>query len=304
MLEHRNPASLGTARQLQILLSVHEQQSITRAAKVLHLTQPSVSAQLAKLTTAIGAPLYYTVGKKLKFTEVGLNVIESARDILKCYEYLDLKLARLKNIEGGQLTLAVVTTAQYFIPHLVGDFLAEHPLIDITFKVGNRDAIIERTMADTDDFYVFSHPPKESDLELVDFLPNRLLAIAPTNHPLSKKGRCSIKDLEKYPFLMRETGSGTRLAIERFMASHGVNLKVGMTIESNEAIKHAVVSGLGLAILSEHTLSFAGAEGIAILDIEHLPIQTHWYLVRQKSRPLSPAAEAFLRYATSQVKRA
>lgn len=297
MARHRAHTRIGTARQMEILLTVYEERSISAAARSLHLTQPSVSMQLAKLADAVGLPLYYAMGKQLRFTEAGLALVESAREILKCYEYLDLKLASLRGVEAGTLQLAVVTTAKYFIPHLIGDYYEKHANLDIRFKVGNRQQIIDRTERDEDDFYVFSHPPENPDLELVEFLPNRLLAIAPANHPLADQKNIPLAEFARSPFLRREEGSGTRHAIERFLAREKATLNVRMTIESNEAIKHAVMSGLGVSILSEHTLSFGGSAGLAVLDVQRLPIITHWYLARRKSRPLSPAAQGFLEYA-------
>ncbi|WP_237059984.1 LysR family transcriptional regulator [Microbulbifer sediminum] len=297
MVSHRVHAHIGTVRQLEIMLVVYEQRSISAAARQLYLTQPSVSMQLAKLADAVGLPLYYSVGKQLRFTEAGQAVVESAREILRCYEYLDLKLADLRGLETGSLQLAVVTTAKYFIPHLIGEFYQQHPQLDIRFRVGNRRQIIERTGEDEDDFYVFSHPPDNPDLELVEFLPNRLLAIAPENHPLAGRRNIPLAEFAGYPFLRREEGSGTRHAIERFLDRQGAELSVRMTIESNEAIKHAVMSGLGVSILSEHTLAFGGSAGLAVLDVQELPINTRWYLGRRQSRPLSPAARRFLDYA-------
>ncbi|WP_444892032.1 LysR family transcriptional regulator [Microbulbifer sp. TRSA001] len=293
----RAHARIGTVRQLEILLCVYELGNISAAARKLHLTQPSVSMQLAKLSDAVGLPLYYSVGRQLQFTEAGQTLVESAREILKSYEYLDLKLAQLRGLDTGSLQLAVVTTAKYFIPHLIGEFYQQHPRLDIHFRVGNRQQIIDYTGEDEDDFYVFSHPPKSQDLELVEFLPNRLLAIAPEKHPLASRKKISLQEFADCQFLHREEGSGTRHAIEQFLRKRNVDLKLRMTIESNEAIKHAVMSGLGVSILSEHTLAFGGRAGLSILDIEELPIVTHWYLARRKSRPLSPAAQKFLEYA-------
>lgn len=297
MTAHRLHTRIGTIRQLEILLTVFNEGSITRAGRLLHLTQPSVSMQLAKLADTIGLDLYYQVGKKLHFTEAGLILVNTAKDIFKCYEYADLKLAGLKQLEGGSLNLAIVTTAKYFIPHLIGEFSQQHPQVNIQFNVGNREQIIQRTTADEDDFYVFSHPPDHPDLELIEFLPNRLLAIAPENHPLSKARNIPLATLAKYPQLMREEGSGTRFAIERFFRAQNIPLNIRMTIESNEAIRHSVMAGLGVAILSEHTLSFGGKSDLVVLDVLELPIVTHWYLVRRKSRPLSPLAKSFLDYS-------
>ncbi|HEY9033698.1 MAG TPA: LysR family transcriptional regulator [Pseudomonadales bacterium] len=297
MTAHRLHQHIGSVRQLEILLTVYEQGSITGAARLLHLTQPSVSMQLAKLADTVGLPLYYTHGKQLRFTEAGTLLVQTARDIFKCYEYAGLALDGLKGLEQGSLQLSVVTTAKYFIPHLIGDFCQQHPQVSMRFHVGNRQQIIERTRADEDDFYVFSHPPDNPDLELTEFLRNPLVAIAPQDHPLAGKKNISLKTLLNYPLLMREQGSGTRYTIERFFARHKLQPDIRMTIESNEAIRHSVMAGLGIAILSEHTLRFGGQAGLVVLDIRELPIVSHWYLVRRKSRPLSPLAQRFMEFS-------
>lgn len=297
---YRSHRHIGSVRQLELLVVVYEQGSITKAAQLLHLTQPTVSMQLTKLAQTLGLELYYSSGKTLRFTQAGMLVVEEAREILRRFEYLNIRLDKLKGVQTGKLSLAVVTTAQYFIPHLVGEFSEQFPELNITFKVGNRAQTIERSVADEDDFYVFSHPPEDPDLELIDFLPNRLLAIAPERHPLTQKTAISLAEFSRYPFLMRETGSGTEHAVSDFLAEHQITPNVRMTIESNEAIKHAVISGLGVSILSEHTLSYGGLSGLSVLSVEHLPIQTQWYLVRRKSRPMSPIAERFLSYVKQQ----
>ena len=292
----RSHAHIGTVRQLEILLTVYEHQSITKAAEYLHLTQPTVSMQISKLASTIGLELYYVKGKMLRFTTAGEAVVGSARQILKQFEYLDLTISNFKGLESGNLSLEVVTTAKYFIPHLMGEFYDRHPAIDIQFKVGNRQQIIDRTREDSSDFYVFSHPPEDKDLELIEFLPNKLIAIAPENHELAGIDNIPLSTFVQHPFLIREAGSGTRFAIERFIEQQNSDLNIRMTIESNEAIKHAVMSGLGVSILSEHTLSFGGLAGLVSLDVQGLPIMTRWYLARRKSRPLSPIATSFLDY--------
>lgn len=289
-------AHIGTLRQLEILLAVHQHGGVTAAADQLHLTQPTVSMQLKKLGDAIGMPLYNPVGRRLVFTQAGLEVIASAREVLACFERLDMTLADLRGLKAGTLRLAVVTTAKYFIPHLLGDFCRHYPDIDIDFKVGNRQQIIDRLASGEDDFYVFSHPPEKRELELHEFLSNPLVAIAPQDHPMAGKKGVPLQAFADEPFLMREAGSGTRYAIERHLGEREVSLNVRMTIESNEAIKHAVMSGLGVSILSRHTLSFGGRTGLAELEVEQLPIPTRWYLARLQSRRMSLVAGAFLEY--------
>ena len=291
---------IGTLRQLEILLSVHKTGSITTASKALFLTQPTGSMQLKKLTEAIGTPLYNQLGRKLVFTQAGLEVIKSAREILDCVGRLDMTLSDLQGLKTGTLSLAVVNTAKYFIPHLLAEFLALYPDIDINFKVGNRQQIINRMEHGEDDFYVFSHPPQNWDLTLHEFLPNPLVAIAQENHPLSNKKRIPLKDFIEHPFLIREQGSGTRHALETHFHNQNVIPNVRMTIETNEAIKHAVMSGLGMTVLSSHTLAFGGNAGLVELDVETLPIQTTWYLASIRNKQLSVVARTFLEYVEDQ----
>lgn len=289
-------ARVGTIRQLEILLAVYRTGSITGAAEALHLTQPTVSMQLKKLAEAMGLPLYYQVGRKLHFTDAGKAAVSSAAEVLACFERLDMTLSGLQGLKTGTLNLSIVTTAKYFIPHLIGEFSKEFPQIDARFRVGNRQQIIDQLAVGEADFYVFSHPPEGMDLDLVEFLPNRLQAIAPLDHPLARQSRVSLQEFCEAPFLMREEGSGTRHAIEVRLSRLGYQPDIRMTIESNEAIKHSVMSGLGVSILSEHTLAFGESSGLAVLNVEQLPIVSHWYLARLKNKPLSPVAAEFLEY--------
>lgn len=294
---------VGTLRQFEILLAVYQQGSITAASQTLHLTQPTVSMQLKKLSDSVGAPLYDTIGKKLVFTEVGLALVATAREVLASIDRLGMTLADLQGMKAGTLKLAVVTTAKYFIPHLLGNFLQHYPRVDVDFKVGNRQQIIESLHAGEHDFYVFSHPPEDQELALHQFVPNPLVAIAPQDHPLANQGVLSLERFAQEPFLMRELGSGTRHAIERHLQKKGIALNVKMTIESNEAIKHSVMSGLGVSILSQHTLSFGGSQGLVALPISELPINTQWFLARLPNKQLSVVANTFLEYVEQQGRR-
>jgi LysR family transcriptional regulator, low CO2-responsive transcriptional regulator len=289
-------AQIGTLRQLEILLAVQEQGSVGRAAEHLHLTQPTVSMQMKKLADAIGMPLYEQRAGKREFTDAGQALATTAREVLESFEQLDMQLSDLRGLKAGTLRLAVVSTSKYFIPHLLGPFCSRYPDVDIHFKVGNRQQIIDRLEQGKDDLYVFSHPPDGMDLEVTDFLPNPLVAIAPEDHPLTRQKRVELEDLAQYPFLMREQGSGTRYAIENHLRQHNVAMNVRMTIESNEAIKHAVMSGLGISILSAHTLTFGGRAGLAEVKVRQLPIESHWFLVRPNRKRLSLIADTFRHY--------
>ena len=289
-------ARIGTLRQLEILLAVEETGSIGAAARKLHLTQPTVSMQMKKLADAIDMPLLELRGRRREFTDAGRAMAATAREVLDSFARLDMQLADLRGLRAGTLRLAVVTTSKYFIPHLLGPFCSLYPAVEIQFKVGNRQQIIQRLEQDRDDLYVFSHPPEDADIEVIDFLPNPLVAIAPAGHPLAQRGQLELDDLSAYPFLMREQGSGTRHAIERHLRERGITMDVRMTIESNEAIKHSVMSGLGISILSAHTLTFGGSAGLVELDVGQLPIASQWFLVRPRQKCVSLIADTFLRY--------
>ncbi|MBU2708060.1 LysR family transcriptional regulator [Zooshikella marina] len=295
-------AHIGTIRQLEIFLAVYEGGSITAASEMLYLTQPTVSMQIKKLAETIDMPLYEQIGRKLVFTDAGHALATTAKDVLNSFIDLETKLSDLRGLKAGTLKIAVVTTSQYFIPHLLGPFCERYPAIDIQLKVANRQQVIDRLSAGMDDFYVFSHLPEDIEMETIEFLPNPLVAIAPQNHPLTAKKRIHLETISDAPFLMREKGSGTRFAIEEFMKEHQIQLNLKMTIESNEAIKHAVMSGLGISILSAHTLAFGGRAGLVELAIKPLPIKTHWYFAWLKGKQLSIIANTFLNYVQSEGK--
>ena len=293
-MSSRLHAHIGTVRQLEILLAVYEYGSVKAASEALFLTQPTVSMQLKKLAEAIEMPLYDIVGRKIVFTEAGRLLVGTAREVLESFSRLDMSLDNLRGLKSGTLNLAVVTTSKYFIPHILGPFCEKYPDVDVQLNVGNRQQIIERLKEGRDDFYVFSHPPDDVDIDQIEFLVNPLVAIANEGHPLTAKKRLTLRDIEKENFIMRETGSGTRHAITEYMKKNNVELNIRMTIESNEAIKHAVMSGLGVSILSAHTLSFGGSAGLTQLSVKDLPIRTNWYFVWLRSKRQSLIATEFL----------
>ncbi|KZN30689.1 LysR family transcriptional regulator [Pseudoalteromonas luteoviolacea] len=293
-------AHIGTFRQLEILLALYEGGSVKAAAEKLFLTQPTVSMQLKKLAEAIGFPLYQQVGKQLKFTDAGLATVDTARQILQSCEELDMHLSNLRGLKSGTLRLSSVTTAKYFIPHLLGPFCERYPGIDIQFTVANRKQVIERLEQGLDDFYVFSHLPQGLDLEVIEFMSNDLVAIAPASHRFSQKQQVSLAEFCQEDFLIRESGSGTRYATEVFFDNLDVKPNIKMTIASNEAIIHSVLSKLGVSILSSHTLAFGEIHDVKVINVESLPIRSKWSFSWIKSKALSPIAEVFLDYVETE----
>ena len=299
-MKSRLHAHVGTLRQLEILLAVQDHGSISAAAKALHLTQPTVSMQMKKLTDAIGTPLYDVSQRRVVFTDAGLAMTNTAVEVLDCFARLDRSLHSMRELKTGTLRLAVVNTSQYFIPHLLGPFCERYPGVDIQLKVGNRQQTIERLKQKIDDFYVFSHPPQDPDTNSIEFLDNPLVAVAHEDHPLASRKRLCLKDILEEPFLIREQGSGTRHAVEEFLRRNQVDLNIKMTIESNEAIKHSVMSKLGISILSAHTLTYGGQQGLAKLPVRELPIDSHWFFVWSKSKRQTVIASEFLKYVQAE----
>ena len=286
-----------TLRQLKTFETVARHGSISRAAEELHLAQPTVSIQVRQLADAVGLPLLEPAGKRLALTEAGAIVSETARELSRALQELETRLAALKGLEKGWLKVSVVTTAKYFVPRLLGPFMKAHPGIEVALDVGNRAEILNRLSRNDDDLYIMGMPPAGLDLVRVPFAENPIVAVAPPDHPLVGKRRIPLARLAEEPFMLRERGSGTRMACERFLKEHGVRLKVRMELGSNEAIKQAVAGGLGLTLLSLHALAAEARRGeLAVLDVQHLPIRRSWYVVHRAGKQLSRVARTFFEY--------
>jgi len=288
-----------TFRQMQIFESIVRLRSFTRAAEELFLTQPTVSTQLKKLTDVMDIPLLDQSGRQLKATEAGEELYRAIRQIFDSLSNLDSRIAGLKGMHQGRLRLAVITTAEYFAPEILGDFSRQYPGIDISLKVCNRERIFERIASNEDDIYILGRPPKkELNLQTYPFAPNPLVVLAARNHPLYTESNISLERLATEPLISREEGSGIRDTTMRLFKEHGLEANVRMELGSNEAIKHTVVAGLGVAVLSLHTLSLEGANGpVGVLDVEGFPIERKWYLAHTKDKELSLIAKEFLEFA-------
>lgn len=288
-----------TFRQMQIFEAIVRLGSFTRAAEELFLTQPTVSTQLKKLTDVMELPLLDQSGRQIKPTEAGEELYRAIRQIFDCLADLDTRIAELKGLRRGRLRLGVITTAKYFAPEILGDFCRQYPGIDISLKVTNRDRIFERIQNNEDDLYILGQPPENGlNLKAYPFAPNPLVVMAARNHPLTKESNISIERLVQEPFIFREVGSGIRDATMKLFSEHGLTPNVRMELGSNEAIKHAAVGGLGVAVLSLHTLVLEGTDGpVDVLDVEGFPIERKWYLVHPKDKELSFIASTFLEFA-------
>lgn len=287
----------ATLRQLEVFEAIARLGSFTRAAEELFLTQPTVSMQIKKLTDAVGLPLFEQVGKKIYLTEAGRELHAASREISNRFAQFEMLVADMKGLKRGALKLAVVTTAKYFAPRLLGPFCQQYPGIDVSLKVSNRERILERLAENQDDLYILGQPPEELEATAEPFLENPLVVLAPAAHPLAGQKKIPLVRLAEEPFLLREPGSGTRMALERLFAARGFKLRVRMELGSNEAIKQAIVGGLGVSVLSRHTLALDAPLGqLAILDVEGFPIERHWYVAYRSGRQLSVVARTFLDY--------
>lgn len=261
------------------------------------MTTPALSIQIKQMAEAIGMPLHEQVGKQLYLTEAGQWVEQAARDVLERLDSLSTELAELQGLARGSLKLSIITTAKYFVPRLLGEFCRQHPGVEVALEVLNRDQCLNRLNQNLDDLYIMGQVPDSLDVTAVPFMENPLVIIAPTGHPLEGKKRICPKRLTGEQFIMREQGSGTRLAAERFFEAEGVSIRTRMTLGSNEAVKQAVAGGLGLAVVSQHTLSLDAASGaFAVLDVRGFPLLRQWYAVYPKGKRLSKVTEAFLQY--------
>ena len=284
-------------RQLKLLLAVAEHRSITAAANASHITQPTVSMQLKAMSDEVGLPLYEVIGKQVFLTAAGEAVAQSARTIRDEFDYLQQTISAMKGHTEGRLRVAIASTAKYFVPRMLGNFYKQFPNIDIAFEVLNRDGVVNRLKSNADDLYIMSIPPEDLDLERHRFLDNPLVVIAAADHPLAQKRRIKRKDLANELFVLREAGSGTRLACNAYFAEHQFQPKVRLELGSNEAIKQAVAGGLGLAIISKHALhQNVDAEGLKILAVENFPIHSNWWIIYPKGKRLSPIAKVFFEH--------
>jgi LysR family transcriptional regulator, low CO2-responsive transcriptional regulator len=285
----------ATLHQLKVFEATARHGSFTRAAEELFLTQPTVSMQVKQLTKAIGLPLFEQVGKRLYLTDAGRELFSTCQDIFYKLDQLEMSVANLKGMKQGKLRLAVITTTKYFMPRLLGPFCQRYPGIDVSLIVTNHEQVIERLADNQDDLYVMSQIPENIDVKAHAFLENPLVVVAPSNHPLANERHITLKRLVEEPFIMRETGSGTRRAFQKLLDEQKLSVKVRLELGSNEAIKQAIAGGLGLSVLSRHTL-LTDSSDVVVLDVEGFPIERQWYVVYLAGKQLSVVAQTFLEY--------
>lgn len=286
-----------TFRQLRLFLALAETGSVSGAARALHVTQPTASMQLREISEAVGLPLYEVVSRRVHLTEAGLELARTARAMVGEWETFSQAIDERRGLRRGRLKVSVVSTAQYFVPRLLGSFCDQHPEVEVSLQVLNRDGVVGRLQENLDDLYIMSRPPSGLELEDEVFLPNPLVLIASRDHPLARRTRMGLQDLREERFILRESGSGTRLATDAYLRKLRFTPQVRLELGSNEAILGAVAAHLGVAVVSRHAMGHdPSALGLAVLRVQGFPIPSSWHLVWPRGKRPSPIAEVFRRY--------
>ncbi len=284
-----------TLHQLRLFQSLGTHLSYTRVAEELFLTQPAVSIQIKRLEESVGIPLVEQMGKRLYLTQAGRELFEASRDVLDRLRVLNEDMIGLERGVKGPLKLAAITTAKYFMPHLLGVFLRDYPEVEPRLTITNQARVVERLEDNLDDLVIMGTLPENLGLEAEYFLDNPLVVVAPPDHPLVGQRNIPLARIAEERFLSREPGSGTRAARTRLFAEHGLTTNTYMELGSSEAIKQAVMAGLGISVLSRHNLRLELESGLlAVLDVEHFPLVRQWYAVHLKGKKLSSTARMFL----------
>ena len=284
----------ATFRQLKVFNEVARHLSFIRAAENLHLTPPAVTMQIKELEGHVGAPLFERRGKQVSLTTTGEYMLVYARKILSTLKDAEDAAARLQRAEAGVLTIGLVSTAKYFMMKMLAEFRKKHPGVELKLALGNRDQLVQMLQNNEVDIAVMGRPPKELQTRAEPFAAHPHVFIAAPGHALTKQAQLTPEDLRLYDFIVREVGSGTRVAMEKFMSDAKVEPRLNMQLKSNEMIKQAVMAGLGLGFISLHTIGQELSQGlIEILPVDGSPVVRAWNVVHTQSKMLSPAAEAF-----------
>ncbi|MDQ5882155.1 MAG: LysR family transcriptional regulator, low CO2-responsive transcriptional regulator [Pseudomonadota bacterium] len=283
-----------TFRQLETFSAVARLGSFTKAAEALHLTQPAVSIQIRQVVDVVGMPLFEQNGREITLTAAGEELQSAVRNLDDVWNRLESALDALKGLKRGRLRVALVTTAKYFLPRMLGTFCRQYPDIDIELEIGNREKIIGRLRGNEDDLYVMSYPPTETDIVSYPFLENEYVVIAPATHWAAGKS-VTLEKLATEPFLLREQGSGSRQIVDQYLGERGIELNVRLSLASNEAIRELVASGMGLSILSRHALGEQPErDGLTLLKVKNFSLSRPWCVVHLRTKVLSLPAQAFL----------
>ena len=284
----------ATFRQLRVFNEVAKHLSFAKAAQSLHLTPPAITMQIKELEGHVGLPLFDRTGKKVSLTTTGEYMLVYVRKILATLKDAEDATARLQKLEVGTLTIGMVSTAKYFLPHLLAEFKREHAGIDVKLVVGNRVHLVNLLERSEVDIAVMGRPPEKMATRSEPFAAHPHVFIAAPSHPLAGQNEVSVMSMLSEPFISREQGSGTRAALEKFLQRQTIELNIAMEADSNETIKQAVMAGMGISFLSLHTIGLElDHQLLKIIPVEGAPVVRKWNCVHTLSKMLSPAAESF-----------
>jgi DNA-binding transcriptional LysR family regulator len=285
----------ATLRQLRVFAAAARHQNFGKAAQELHLTPPAVSMQIRELEEQVGLPLFDRSGRQVALTVTGEYLLVYVRKVLATLKDAEDTIARFRGLKSGRVAIGMVSTAKYYVPRLLARFRKEHPAIEVKLAVGgNREQLVALLQANEVDLAIMGRPPRELATRAEPFAVHPHAIVTAPDHPLMRIGHAPASLLNNYEFITRESGSGTRAAMERYFADHRLQPRVTMEMTSNETIKQAVMAGMGISFLSLHTIGLERAAGLlAVPDVEDLPVLKRWYVVSNLAKTLSPAAEAF-----------
>ncbi|MGZ8268585.1 MAG: LysR family transcriptional regulator [Burkholderiales bacterium] len=294
----------GTLTRLRVFEAVARRASFTRAGEELHMAQPTVSVHMKKLAETIGVPLVQHAGKKVRLTAVGEEVYSACMRLFQTFSDLEEAIAAIHGLKAGKLRIGTTTAGECLMPQLLAAFVKKHPAIEVSLHVDSRQALLERLNQHADDLYLFANPPTADGVAIHPVLPNPIIAIAPAGHPLTRERDIPFERFAREPILMRERGSGTRLAVERLFVQNGAQPIVKMELGSNETIREAIIAGLGVSLLYRYALGFdLDSRRIAVLHVRGLPQDGHWNFIHTGTRQLSFVAQTFLAFARNGAQR-
>jgi DNA-binding transcriptional LysR family regulator len=288
----------GTLTQLRVFEASARLGNFSLAAQELHMAQPTASVQIKKLSETVGLPLFEQVGRRVYLTDAGQILFDGCQHVFRALSTIEETLNGLRTMESGHLRLAVCTTGKLFAPRMLGAFVQRHPGVNVSLEIHNRNTLIDRLANNEEDLYLFASPLEREDVVTQALLPNPLVVFARDDHPLARARQISLARLAEEPFLMREPGSGMRQIAVKLFERHGLEPKIKLELSDDEAIKEAILAGLGLAIMSRFTLGLeAEPSRLICLDVDGFPMENHWYFAYPLGKQLSATARAFMDFA-------
>jgi len=293
----------GTLPQLRVFEASARLGSLTRAAEELHIAQPTASVQIRKLTDTVGLPLFEQVGRRVYLTDAGRRLYAGCHEVFRAFSTLDETLNGMRTVESGHLRLAASSTGKYFAPRMLGAFIKGYPGVEASLEIHNRKTLIGRLANNEDDLYLFASPLDREDVVTQALLPNPLVVFARDDHPLANARQIAFERFAAEPFLMREPGSGTRLLATKLFEQRGLAPNIRLELSTDEAIKEAILAGLGVSIMSRFTLGLEPEPSRLIcLEVDGFPLANHWYFAYPLGKQPSATVRAFMDFARLQAK--